>query len=709
LAQVLLKIKDATIYSWIFISAMKASTVATLILAASIVGTSGQSPISKVVQLLSDLETKITAEGAAAVKTYDEFSAWCQERSANLGFEIKTGKSEVAELSASITKDTSTIEALTNKIEELVAGIATDDADLKAATEIRDKEGADFAAEEKELAEVISMLERAVGILQKEMRKGGASMMQLKNAGSIASALNVMVEASVMSSADAKRLTALVQSSQASASDADDAELGAPAAAVYQGHSGDIIDTLEDILEKAESQLADARKKESSALHNFQMLKQSLEDEIKFANKDMAGAKTGVATAGENKAGSESNLAMTSKELDTDTTTLAGLKDLCLQKSQDHEAGVKSRAEELKALAQAKKVITEQTGGAASISYGLAQVSFVQLVSRSGLASGTDLANFEAVRLVRDLARKQHSPALAQLASRMAAAMQMATNSGADPFAKVKGLIGDMIERLESEAGADATHKAYCDKELGETKVKQSDKNAEIDKLSSSIDKMESRSAQLKEEVASTQKALAELAASAAEMSQLRSAEHEEYVSSKADMEQGLQGVKLGLKILREYYASDGKAHAAAEGAGQGIIGLLEVVESDFSKGLAEIMTTEDSSADAFDKASKANAIEKASKEADVKYKAKESSGLDKAVADASSDRSGVQAELDAVLEYLASLEKQCIAKPETYGARKGRREAELAGLKEALSILEGEAMLLQSEAKRSLRGIHLH
>merc|ERR1712113_1282034 len=243
-------------------------------------------------------------------------------------------------------------------------------------------------------------------------------------------------------------------------------------------------------------------------------------------------------------------------------------------KSQEYEAAVKSRDEELKALAHAKKAIADNTGGAANIEYGLAQTSFVQV------ASSTDSAS----RFVWDLAQKQSSPALAQLASRISAILKSNIKGGDDPFSKVKGLIADMIARLESQAGADASHKAYCDKELSETRTKQADKNAEISKLSTSIDQMTARSAQLKEEVAATQKTLANLAAAQAEMTKLRGEENAEYQSSKADMEQGLEGVKMGLKILREYYASDGKAHAAAEGAGQNIIGLLEVVESDFSK-----------------------------------------------------------------------------------------------------------------------------
>merc|ERR1719386_624970 len=98
-----------------------------------------------------------------------------------LGFEIKTGKANVAELKATIEQETSTIAELETKIEELSNDIKTDESDLDAATKIREKENADFTAEEKELVEVISMLERATSILSKEMAKS-ASMLQLKSA-----------------------------------------------------------------------------------------------------------------------------------------------------------------------------------------------------------------------------------------------------------------------------------------------------------------------------------------------------------------------------------------------------------------------------------------------------------------------------------------------------------------------------------------------
>merc|ERR1719189_349849 len=86
------------------------------------------SPISKVIELLSGLEAKIGKEGEEADKAFAEFSAWCKDREVNLGFEIKTGTSDVAELKATIEKETSESAALGQKIEELAAGIATDEA-----------------------------------------------------------------------------------------------------------------------------------------------------------------------------------------------------------------------------------------------------------------------------------------------------------------------------------------------------------------------------------------------------------------------------------------------------------------------------------------------------------------------------------------------------------------------------------------------------
>merc|ERR1719440_2407205 len=114
--------------------------------------------------------------------------------------------------------------------------------------------------------------------------------------------------------------------------------------------------------------------------------------------------------------------------------------------------------------------------------------------------------------MVRDLAKKQQSTGLAQLASQLSSVLSFGSRSGENVFAKVKGLIKDMIEKLEGEAEADASKKAYCDKENAESVEKKDAKEAEVEKLSTSIDSMSARSAALKEEVSTLSSELGALA-----------------------------------------------------------------------------------------------------------------------------------------------------------------------------------------------------
>merc|ERR1740138_591501 len=156
-------------------------------------------------------------------------------------------------------------------------------------------------------------------------------------------------------------------------------------------------------------------------------------------------------------------------------------------------------------------------------------------------------------------------------------------------------------------------------------------------------------------------------------------------------MEKGIEGVKLALKILGDYYSGE-----SASGASSGIIGLLEVVESDFTKGLAETEASFANIKASYEGFVKETEITTATKTQDVKYKSEEITKLKKALAETTADKKGVQTELDAVLEYLGKLNDMCIAKAEPYAEKVARRDAELAGLKEALAVLSGEAVLLQ-------------
>merc|ERR1719473_1624499 len=408
-------------------------------------------------------------------------------------------------------------------------------------------------------------------------------------------------------------------------------------------------------------------------------------------NEELDATKKAKATAAETQATAEGDLANTSKDLAEDQAYLSMIHQDCMSKASDFEAAVKSRGEELEALATAKKIIAEATAGATEEVYDAsAAASFIQVSSESRIKATGE----RVVDLLRKMAEQDQSTSLAQLVSRVKAVLRAGTSFGDDPFAKVKGLIKEMIERLIKEAEAEASHKAWCDEEMAETKEKKEDLEANIEKYTVKIDKMTADIATLKEEVKTLQAELAALAKSEAEMDQLREEQHEEFVRVKKELEEGVEGLGMALKVLRDYYAKKDDGHGKASGAGGGIIGLLEVAESDFTKNLSEEISMEDTAQAEYDRMKKENAITRTTKQQDVKYKTKEYKGLEKAVAEAKSDLEGFNTEYAAVTEYWSKLEDQCIAKPEPYAERKRRREAEIAGLKEALQILEAEAFV---------------
>jgi len=671
-------------------------------------------PLAKVLDLIDELSAKIVKEGEVEQKAYDEYLQWCQNAVQETGFAIESATKEKGELEAKLVELGAEIESSSSKIEDLAAAIATNEADLSSATAIREKEAAEFAKNEKELMEVVSALERAISILEKEYAKNPASFAQVYSTKvqNIIHSLSLVADAAAFSVADKQRLLVLAQTDQG------DDMTGAPAAAVYKSQSGGIIDVLEDMKEKADSQLAELRKAEESSQHNFAMLKQSLEAQIAADNKDMKEEKASKAESLEGKAEATGDLEVATKELANAEATLATARATCMKVGADHEMTVNARTEELKVIAQAKKILVETTSGAVEQTY-----SLLQMTAHTRVRTEADLAQAEVVTLVKRLAHQHHSAALAQLASRVAAEFRYGASSGDDPFVKVRGLIEDMIAKLQAEAEAEATEKAYCDEQLAKTKAKKEELDDDIEKLTVKIDQASSKSARLKEEVGELESELAALSKMQAEMDKIRSETHANYLTAKADLTLGLEGVRKALSVLGEYYGGaallQGGAqisammqqpampatHGKATGAGQGIINILEVCESDFAENLAKEETEEDDAQTEYDKTTQENKVMKTLKDQDVKYKTQEIKALGKALTELSADKESADTEHAAVMEYYGKIKERCIAKPETYEERKKRRAAEIAGLKEALSILENETAFMQRKSRRHMRG----
>merc|ERR1719506_2315076 len=433
------------------------------------------------------------------------------------------------------------------------------------------------------------MLERAIAIIEREMAKTGF-IQGADSMKKVSDALTAVVNAAMVNSADRTKVQALLQSQTAAGEDDLDLQpAGAPDPASYKSKSGGIVDTLEDMLEKAKGELADAQKAEMNSKFDYDMLKQKLEDAMAFGTKELGETKAAKAGAEEAKATGESDLAVADKATAEGEKHLSDLQNECMTAATEYETSQHSREEELTALATAKKILEEKTGGATGREY-----SFIQLKSSSKSMTRANQVKDRVVGLLQELATKDGSDAISLLAQRVEAASMM----GEDLFAKIKGLISEMIEKLEADAAKEASHKAFCDKEMKETKAKKEEKESDLDTLGTKIDKATSKIAKLKEEIATLQEELAAIAKAQAEADEIRAEEAAAWAEAKADYESGVEGVGMALQVLRDHYAekdesliqqpSPGATHSKATGAATGIIGMLEVIESDFTKSLAD-------------------------------------------------------------------------------------------------------------------------
>jgi len=698
-------------------------------------------PVQKVIELLTQLQGQCISEGEQAKRTYDDFVNWCSRTAQEKQHEIQIASAQQDQLEAEIQQAESIVEQDNSRIGELSGSIATDEADLKAATMLREKENQDFEETDKELVDTIDTLNRAIGILERQRQQGGAGavFLQKPTQGMLAftQAIGGLIDAAnILTVDDRAVLKKLIQDQQGGDSgDSDDesAELPSaesmlqgqasqsqPSTPAYTSNTGGIIETMESFQEKAEAAQTEGRRKEAAQKHNFDLLKLSIENKLTTENRELDETKQDLALQQEKKATGEGDLEVTRKDLASDQAYLSNLQQDCMDRAVTFQSDMTNRQQELTALAQAKKVIQQQTGGAISHTYSFLQVS---ATSKSQVASLTPQIRqgVLAWQGLTQLAKTTQSVALAQLSNRLASAIRTSAQAGhqSDPFEKVKSMIKTMIQKLTQEAQEEENQKAFCDREMGHTEEQRKYKEKSIEELTTKIEKSSADSARLKEEIATLSQELADLEKAQAEAARIRQEENAGFVQASGAIKMGLTGIQTAMSILRQFYGGGGAAsmvqvqtganladsmgaaaaasvQAASQdsqptGAAAGIIGMLEVVESDFSKNLAEVEQEEDQNAGEFDKLSQENKMTKAMKETDIKHKTSESTSLDKRASELSSDRSQIQDELDAVLEYYEKLKPQCITKPDTYEERKSRREKEVSGLEHALELLETE------------------
>merc|ERR1719327_1616982 len=384
------------------------------------------------------------------------------------------------------------------------------------------------------------------------------------------------------------------------------------------------------------------------------------------------------------KAQAEGDLADTIITVDEDTKFLTDLSSECESKSVEFEKNQVLRAGELEAVGKAIEIMSSDavSGGTQHLP-GLVQqgVSLAQLRADQRSSLQSRVAVF-----LNDRAARSNSRILSLIAVRVSE----------DPFKKVTKMIRDMIAKLMEEANEEAEHKGFCDTEMGTNKNTRDEKSEKVEELNAEIEKLTADIAKLAEESTELADAIAAIDAAMAKATAERNEESAKNQAVIADAKVAGEATAQALTVLKEFYA---KAQGASffqkpytGMASGGVVGMLEVIQSDFVRLETETTSAEDNAAKAFTEFSRDSSKDKAIKEMDLKHTLNSKTEKESELADAQKDLKGTQEELDAALAYFEKLKPSCVDAGQSYEERVAQRKAEIESLQDAFKILNGEA-----------------
>lgn len=669
-------------------------------------GVAAVSPVMKVVELLDECKAKVEKDLAAESAAMEEYTTFCDDELKDKAYAIESAGADLAKLGATIESAKAQAAALADEISTLGSTMAAKNGELYDATKNREAQHADFESAEKELLGSIDALARAAGILKKSMSfaQGQVAPKKMKE---VVNALKNVIEAEWVDVSSKRKLHSFLQARAAAAED-DDLSFSQPQATsiAYESSSGGILDTIKTMQGKAEDTLSSLRKKEVSDAQTYEMLKGGLEAELSHGSEKISMAKSSKASNEEAAATAAGKSTDTAKSKAADESYASTLKTECETKASEWAAREKSASDEIAAVEKAKAILVSGVK------------AFVQMSTKTSLHrwspddddedDKTAAIRSKVVKVLKNLADNHHSFALAQVAS----------IARSDPFVKVRGLIESMISKLLKEAQEEATREAFCQEEMSKSSKSKDEKTMTLDKLDTRIDGASSTIAQLEEDIKTLESEVAEIDSAMKEATAIRTKENEDYKQASKDFKDSAEAVAKAIEVLKNFYSGSflqvqsktstmGKQPefgAAKSDTASTIVSVLEMAEEDFTTLLAESEAEEDSAAEAFKTLSDENKVSKAEKLAAAKGKASEVKSLTVQLGHSKEDATSVTSELAAVNGYLAKLKPECESKVMSYAEKKAAREAEIAGLKEALSILEGSAVLAQTG--RHLRAI---
>jgi len=686
-------------------------------------------PIRKVVTMLESIQKKVQAEGEKEEAMFKKFMCYCKNSGGDLQASIDASTAKIPEVESAISE----AEAEQAQLEEDLAKHRSDREAAKSAmaeaTSLREKEAATYAALKAEADANILAIEKAVAALEKGM---AGSFLQSSSAGVLAKLVRGKDD---MIDADRQELLAFLEASQGSN---------------YAPQSGEITGMLKQLGDSMNKDLADATATEKDAIKTYDGLMAAKTKEVQACTDAIESKTVRVGEVKVNIVNMKNDLSDTEKALLEDKKFQADLETNCKTKQSEWDEIVKTRAEELTALAETIKLLNDDDSLELFKKTLPSASSFMQLTAGSASTRARALAAIRGSKSTR--------PGLDFIA--------LALHGKKVGFEKVIAMIDELTEVLKKEQVDDDNKKEYCEVQFDSL----DDKKKELERAKSDAEKaIEDATesiATLTSEIEALAAAIKALDKSVAEASETRKEENAEYTSLMAQntAAKELLGVaknrlnkfynpKLyvappkrelseedrivvnmggtapptpapggiagtGITVLADVSAHDQTVTAPppppeAPGAfkakseeSNGVIQMIDLLIADLDKEMT-VATQEEKDAQAdYEQMTKDAADKRAADSKSLSEKEATKADTEAQLQAHQDDHASTSSELMATEQVIGATHAECDWLIQYFDVRKEARNGELDAMSKAKAVLSGaDYALLETGAKRALRG----
>mmetsp|Transcript_47999 Transcript_47999/g.102806 ORF Transcript_47999/g.102806 Transcript_47999/m.102806 type:complete len:705 (+) Transcript_47999:55-2169(+) len=669
-------------------------------------------PVEKVLELLKKLGTQIEEEGKEEAVSYAKYATFCKNQTSEKEYAIGRSEELISKLEATVTSLASEIAQLETEMETAKGKITTEESAAVKTLETRNTTFQVYVETKTPLEEGITAIKEAIAHLEASRDSVRANT----KAAALIQQVRQLALAIPSPSGSPRQLPALLQQNPKT----------------YSYQSNEIIEILQDLLKTFTTELNDAEEAEATDRHQHEMVEGARANRVKALRKSITEKEELSARKAEEKSEKQQMLDEETADKTADEAFLKVLNTTCEEKATVYAQRSQTRTSELETISKAieelgdvgqlytaNKKLTGLVSTARTVHRHQPALALVQVgastdsETRQTVESKLDRLESQAKKLESSSLQK----AVAELRS-----VAAASEEPVDHFVKVRGIIEDLVAQLEAEALAEADQKSFCDTEMEKSITKRDSfkltlegKQAEIEKDTAAVTVLGQSIAELEESLAALHKALQELTA-------LRSEEKAANNATVFDAQEGAAAIKEAITILEKFYGSSATLLQDGFRAGyvppnsdrygktvgdlapnttfsgeyegklsesKGIIGLLEIISSDFERTIATVEAAELAAQTAYDKQKGEMESEIDTKKGLKADQESEKKSLEDGLVTLKDDAK-TASDLHAVaLEELQQLKSSCVDSSESYAERRQKRQEEIDGLKQALQILE--------------------